>query len=303
MPANASPEFGKAEKKYLEAETDEQRLNALEEMIRHMPQHKSAEKLRANIRTRYKKLRQKLEKKEKQKKISKKQGIKKQGVQIILCGLTNSGKSSLLSKLTNAKTKIDNYQFTTKSPSIGMLDYQGVKFQIIDMPSINHETFDQGIANTADILLIIITNIKEIKEIQDFLKKSTGKKIIVFNKSELLTNKEKRKISETLKSKKYNFILISTKTQEGIEKLKVKLLENSGVIRIYTKEPKKEKSKKPLILPPHSTVKDVAEKIKSGLSNKIKQAKITGPSSKFPHQKIGLKHVLKDKDIVELYVD
>ena len=49
----------------------------------------------------------------------------------------------------------------------------------------------------------------------------------------------------------------------------------------------------------NSTLKDVAEKIFHSYSKKVKFAKITGPSSKFPNQKVGLKHVVKDKDIVE----
>jgi ribosome-interacting GTPase 1 len=51
----------------------------------------------------------------------------------------------------------------------------------------------------------------------------------------------------------------------------------------------------------NSTLKDVAEKIYKGFSLKVKEAKVTGPSSKFPNQKIGLSHVLKDKDIVEFH--
>jgi len=50
---------------------------------------------------------------------------------------------------------------------------------------------------------------------------------------------------------------------------------------------------------PHSTVKDVAEKILKGFSKKVKKTKIWGPSSKFSGQIIGLNHELKDMDTVE----
>ena len=73
-------------------------------------------------------------------------------------------------------------------------------------------------------------------------------------------------------------------------------------IRIYTKEPGKNKTEKPIILKPDSTVKDVAEKILHGFSNKVKETRLTGPSSKFPNQKVGLAHKLKDLDIVEFNV-
>ena len=301
MPTNVSPEFSQAQKTYFESKTDEEKLLALEAMKRTMPQHKSAENLRANIRQRYKKLKKHLEKKARQKK-SGKPGIKKQGIQVILAGLTNSGKSSLLSILTNAKPEIESYKFTTKKPAIGALNLEGINFQIIDMPAVNYEEFDQGLANTADILLIIVKKIEEIKQVSCFLEKSKGKRIIVFNKSDLLSSEQKRKIEATLKSRKYDFVLLSAKTEEGTENLKLKLLENSGVIRIYTKQPRKSVDKEPVNIKPPITIKELAEKVlKKGI--KIKEVRITGPSSKFPNQKVGLNHILKDKDIVEFHTE
>jgi hypothetical protein len=297
---NQSPEFIAANKKYLQSQTDEERLLALEEMMKHMPKHKAGESMRANIRTRYKKLKQKIQTNKKKKK-SGKHGIKKEGIQVVLVGLTNSGKSSLLSTLTNAEPKIDSYEFTTKSPVIGTLHYQGIQFQIIDMPAVNYEEFEQGITNTADILMIIITEISQISEILPFLEKAEGKKIICFNKSECLSSEQKRKISETLKTKKFSFSIISCITKENVEQLKSLLLENSGMIRVFTKSPEqKNPEKKPVILKPGSTVEQAAEKIlKKGI--KIKEVRVTGPSSKFPNQKVGLKHELKDKDIIEIH--
>jgi len=72
-----------------------------------------------------------------------------------------------------------------------------------------------------------------------------------------------------------------------------------GKLRIYTKEPGKEKSNRPIILNPGATTKDVAEKILKGFSQKVKETKIWGPSSKFPAQIVGLNHKLMDLDVVE----
>ena len=76
MPANVHPEFAHAEKEFHASKTMDEQIIAMEKMISTMPQHKSAEALRANLRTRYKKL---LEKKDKSKKSGKttKVGIKK----------------------------------------------------------------------------------------------------------------------------------------------------------------------------------------------------------------------------------
>ena len=73
-------------------------------------------------------------------------------------------------------------------------------------------------------------------------------------------------------------------------------------IRVYTKEPGKSPSQDPVVLQKNSTIKDVAESILKGFSKKVKEARVTGPSGKFPNQRVGLDHVLKDKDIVEFKV-
>ena len=106
-----------------------------------------------------------------------------------------------------------------------------------------------------------------------------------------MSENEKRKISATLKSKykKYEYVLISSKKQENIDKLKNKIFQSFDKIRIYTKEPsKKQRAPKPIILKKDSTVQDVAEKILKGFYKNIVQTKIWGPSSKFSGQIVGL---------------
>jgi|SRR3989344_4925146 len=297
MTTNASPQFTKAQEKFLNAKDDQERLIFLEEMIREAPKHKSSENLLANLRTRRKKLETRLAKQKKSGKSSR-TGIKKEDMQAVIVGKTNSGKSSILRILTNSEPQIADYNFTTKNPIIGIMNYETANIQIIEIPAIGSEFYNRGIPYTADTLLILITSMGELKEVLEELK-SNGKKIIVFNKTDLLTENEKRKIKATLQSKKYNFVLTSAITKEGIEELKNKIFQSFDKIRIYTKEPGKEKSKRPIILEPGATAKEVAEKILKGFSEKVKETKIWGPSSKFPGQKIGLSHKLRDLDVVE----
>ena len=303
MPINAHPEYIYAEKKYHEASSDEERLVALEEMVKHAPKHKGGETLRKNLRTRYKKLKQDLAKTKKSKKGGKK-GIKKEDMQAVLLGLTNSGKSSVLKAITNANPQIASYGFTTNTPEIGTLNYENCNIQIIDLPPIASENFEKGIVNNADTLLVVIEKIDEIKEVLNLCKKNKeAKKIIIFNKIDKYDENTKRKISETLKSKRYNFILVSTITDEGISSLKEKMFKSFPIIRVYTRQPGGREDNYPVILHPNSTLKAVAEKVLHGFSKQVKYARITGPSSKFNNQKIGLKHIVKDRDVVEFYTD
>ncbi len=297
MPINASYEYFDAEKKYLAAQTIGEKIKCLEEMIRAAPKHKGSENLLAELKLRLKKLREKFEK---GKKIGKgKKGIRKEGYQVALIGKTNSGKSLLLCKLTNARPEVSEYSFTTKEPNIGTMDFEGVKVQIVDLPAVESKEFDYNISNNADCLLLVVEKIDELKEIEKKLEKSTGRRVFVFNKTDKLNSEELRKLESTLKSKKLDFVMVSALTGDGVGRLKRKIFEGMGVVRVFTKEPGKPKSKEPVVLPSGSSVKDVAETIYKGFSLKIKEARLTGPSGKFSNQRVGLGHVLKDMDVVE----
>src|SRR3989344_52303 len=105
MPINASPEYYKAYAEYLNALTIEEKIRRLEEVIRLAPKHKSSETLLAHLMSRLSKLKKESEVKRKRRSSSR--GIKKTGdAQVVIIGIENSGKSSLLSVLTNASPKI-----------------------------------------------------------------------------------------------------------------------------------------------------------------------------------------------------
>jgi len=306
MPVNVSPEYAQAEKKFLNSQDDEDRIFFLQEMIKHAPAHKGGEALRANLRTRYKKFKEKLETK---KKVGGGSGgkivFKKEEMQIIIVGLPNTGKSSFFKVLTGKEAFISDVPFTTYEINLGTTRYEDTQIQTIDMPPFPNE--DKSIINTADTIIVIINSIEQIAESAKFLTRTSAKKIFVLTKTDLMTESEKRKLEATLKTKfkKETVIFFSNKehTQEELNNLKKTIYETFPIIRIYTKEPKKEASKTPMIMKKGSTLGDVAEKILKGMSKKIKRARIWGPSSKFSGQTIGIEKILKDRDTVEFQTD
>lgn len=69
-----------------------------------------------------------------------------------LVGFPNVGKSTLLSRVTNAKPKIANYHFTTLNPNLGVVDIEGGKgFVIADIPGLI-EGASEGIGLGHDFL-------------------------------------------------------------------------------------------------------------------------------------------------------
>lgn len=306
MPANASPEFSHAELKFDKARSDEERLLAMEEMVRAMPQHKSAEALRSNLRTRYKRLKEKLETKGKKSGGGNKPTIKKEAMQAAIVGFPNVGKSSLFEILTgNTNKTISSVAFSTYTALVAMISYDDVKIQLIDVPPFPNE--DKSIINTADTIIIVIDNLSQIEEAEKYFQRVIGKKLYVFTKSDLLNEQEKRRLEATLKSKykKIDCTIFSNfeHVRTEIQDLKRKIFETFPILRVYTKEPKKESTGIPMILEEGATAKDVAEKIIKGMSKKIRKTRIWGPSSKFPGQMVGLEHALKDKDTIEFQTE
>jgi GTP-binding protein len=147
-----------------------------------------------------------------------------------LVGLPNSGKSTLLSVLTNANPKIGNYPFTTIEPNLGLVKYGEYKsFVVADIPGLIEGAgsgkglgyqFLKHIERTRVLIFLVDINdenpnstyeilLKEIKEYNvDILKKS---KIKVLSKADTLSQKQRIKNS--------NFQIISSVSGEGLQNL------------------------------------------------------------------------------------
>ncbi len=137
MPANLTPEYEKAELRFREANSDEERVVALQAMLSAIPKHKGTEKMQADLKRRISQLRR-----EEQRSGHAATGpdpfhIPRTGAgQVVLIGPPNSGKSSLLRATTKADVKVGDYPFTTVVPQPGIWFRDDVPIELVDTPPI-----------------------------------------------------------------------------------------------------------------------------------------------------------------------
>jgi len=290
MPINAGPEYFVAEKRYLEARTRQEKITALQEMIRTLPKHKGTETLLAQLRKRLAKLKS-------QKSVKAKSRpaflIRKLGAaQVSILGLTNSGKSSLLKALTGKDIEIADYPYTTKKPKVGMMPFGDVQIQLIEIPS----TFDPeslSILYTCDEILILLDATGDVKKQEEEIKRVLRNRNLLDKKLLLVVNKS------DLKSVA-NYFKVSAKDKTGLDNLKEKIWSALGLIRVYTKSPGKPKVIPPITLIEGSRVRDVASVVHKDFIKNFKFARIFN-NSKFSGSSVGLDYNLKDLDVVEIH--
>src|SRR5687768_17356430 len=125
MPANLTPDYLAADRKFKEATTPHQRLAALEEMLATIPKHKGTEKMQADLKRRLAKLRIETQRKKGAARARPFYHVEREGAgQVVLVGAPNTGKSSLLAALSNATPEVADYPFSTRVPLSGMAAFE-----------------------------------------------------------------------------------------------------------------------------------------------------------------------------------
>jgi hypothetical protein len=307
MPANLPPTYFAAEKRLRLATTPQEKISILKEMLAIMPHHKGTDKLQAELRAKIAKLNKEMQKRRGARVFT--YHIKKEGVaQALLLGLPNSGKSTLLSLLTNSTPEIASYPFTTTTPVIGMLQFENIQIQLVELPALTHEFTKRwlsGLIWTTDLLMFIVdlSDLSKIELIIEKIETFSNKRIIVVgNKIDIHYS---RKNLQELRKKiapQIPIIGISCKQKNGIEKLKKMIYESLDVVRVYTKEPGKEADlTDPIVLPKGSTLLDAACEIHKDFANKLKYARVWG-KSKYKGQRVARNYELRDQDIIEFHI-
>jgi ribosome-interacting GTPase 1 len=327
MPANLPPDYYAAEKRLREAGSIKEKIEILREMLAIMPKHKGTDHLKADLKRKIAKLNQQSQKKQGTARSSGLDHIPREGAgQAVLVGPPNSGKSSILCHLTNAHSDVADYPFSTFKPVQGMMNYEDIQVQLVDLPPVSNtysESWLYNIIRLADLVLLVIdlsTNHPEEQVLETF-------EILEEHKIKLQKDGERRpqgpwavkstiligtkadapnasKVGENLihvYGDDFPWDFISIRNQTNTDELRRIIFQGIRVIRVYTKTPgKKSDFTKPYILPWGATVSDAAKEIHKELAEKMTFARLWG-SDKYDGQRVDRQYVLKDKDIIEVH--
>jgi small GTP-binding protein len=127
--------------------------------------------------------------------------------------------------------------------------------------------------------------------------------MILLNKIDLLQSKTIKDHIKNLEQQGWLIHPISAKNGSGIDTLKDLIFFHLNLIRIYMKpQGKKPDYEEPLILKKGNTVEDVCKGIHRDFNRRFRYAHIWGVSAKYPGQKVGLNHVLLDKDVLTIII-
>ena len=328
MPANLTPQYLDAEKRFRQAKTPAERISALEEMLALIPKHKGTEKMQADLKRRLSKARDEAQKKGKAGARGYTYHVPREGAgQVALVGPPNSGKSTLLGMLTNAVPEVADYPFTTRKPLPGMMEFENIKIQLVDLPPLAPEWTEGwvfALIRNADLVLMcvdlasddVLEHIEQVKRQLAAHKlrlvghasaeaptegEAAKRALLVGNKEDAAGAKERAAMLHELYGAEFTALTVSAATGSNLEALRRALYDGLSILRVYTKAPgKKPELSAPFVLKKGSTVVDVAEAVHKDFAASLKFAKVWGVDT-YDGQRVTREYVVQDGDVIELH--
>lgn len=160
-----------------------------------------------------------------------------------IIGLPNSGKSTLLARISNARPKIADYPFTTLEPNLGVVRFHNKEFIAADIPGlIEGASKGKGLGDKflrhteRTTVLVHLIDINSAHIVQDYkiIRQELGewskellrkKEIVVLSKADTMDDKAAAKIGEIIaKELDKKVLIISAVSGLGIEELLEKLV-------------------------------------------------------------------------------
>ncbi len=342
MPTNVTPEYKKAEEAYREAREPRERLDCLKEMLRTIPKHKGTEHLQADIKSRIKQLTEDLTG---PKKGGTRSGpsyaVRRDGAaQIAIIGPPNSGKSALHQSLTNSRTEVGAWPFTTQLPVPGMLPFEDVQIQLVDLPPLAPEftvSWYTTPLQTADGAMLVLdlaepACAEQVQYVLGWLKErkiyltpawpgmapgpvaQSVKEddldpfrivlptLLIASKYDLDPEPGEVEALQELVEISFPHLSTSVETGRGLQAIGDFLFRGLQIVRVHTKVPgRPPDSDRPFTFFKGATVLDVARLVHKDIAESLRFARIWG-ASVYDGQQVGPEHMVDDQDVVELHM-
>ncbi len=312
MPANLTADYHAAEQAYRQAQTQEQKIAALQQMFATLPKHKGTEKLQAEIRRKLSEAR-----KEGQKKGAAHAApaylVRPEGAgQVVLIGPPNSGKSLLVGRLTHAKVEVAEYPFTTRLPVPGMMRFEDVQIQLVDTPPISADFVEswipQVIRGGNACALVIDPNDAAVLDETEFVLQRLSEwhlpfpKVLVGNKIDQPSAEDNYSALVGLYGDRFRCVPVSAATGLGLDGFAREAFDALDVVRFYSKPPGKPPDRDaPYVIRRGSCVQEAAARVHRDFAEHLKYARLFHEGEAHGGLMVERTHVVADRDILEFH--
>jgi ribosome-interacting GTPase 1 len=329
MPTNLPPDYFEIEKRFRQAETAEEKIEALQEMMSVVPKHKGTDHLRADLRRKLAKLKEEAQAHKAAGKRDSAFRIPKAGAgQVVMIGPANAGKSALVRALTDAEAEVSPIPNTTWEPLPGMMRVENTEVQLVDTPPLSRDYVEprlKELIRQADMVLLVVDleqdpvgqlqetvgllqeyRIAPLQRQERYADQSPAFKCLPFlvlvNKCDEDADEELYTIFCELLEEKWPCLPVSALTGRNLERLRKAVLDSLDVIRVYTRAPGKEPDlSRPFVMKKDSRLADLAGRIHKDFLEKMKFARVWGKAV-HDGQMVQRDYVLQDGDVVEIHI-
>ncbi len=125
--------------------------------------------------------------------------------------------------------------------------------------------------------------------------------IVALNKIDAAEDDIVERRTEEIRRDGWTVVPISAHQDQNLAALRDAIYEQMDLIRLYLKPQGGDADmEEPLVIRRGSTVGDVCDHLHREMRDRFRYAQVSGPSSKFPDQRVGLDHELEDEDVLTL---
>ncbi len=234
---------------------------------------------------------------------------RKETPQFLVIGVTNSGKSTLINSLCGTQIPVEEYEYTTTELQYGALEYDGIKFQLVELPAISEGSWDYDKSTLAhvystDCLLILGKTFEDFAIVISELEQQNIE-LIDKREGDGFVQISPRRIPAIL-AKNENLGLVAHNNLKNVysddfDSIKKTMFEIIRPVRIFTMNSFNEIEDQPVVFYKDTVnVEDVVIKISKSKIDIFKDAVVLegGPNGR--RKRVGLTYELKDKDVVHL---